>query len=312
MPGPSKPLRRRRIPSMFSHHRPLLSTPCPTTPSVDQKHGAYNIDPATKLTSSATCHIADGKLWRARTHRARRSHPCPSTPKGSSCGPGCRHHVHFLEPVGQDAQETILTRSRPLAASPAGSPRVCMPNTAPVGRHAGNHELIQQNAARRGARPLLTHGCITAAMKANISSRRTVRSRRAGRRGRSERRRPVRRENQLMRMPSNNARMFRLPVLDHCPTSRADQGRRHELGTVSTRLGLKGWPHAAEDIIVATQHHPFLRQSGAHTICSTSLAMSVGLMLPPRSTSINVHGRGHVRTHIALDRESLGTYDTTS
>src|SRR4030095_8532248 len=55
----------------------------------------------------------------------------------------------------------------------------------------------------------------------------------------------------LMRTALEYARTFGIPVADHCeePTLSAG-GVMHE-GTISTRLGLKGIPAAAEEIMVA-------------------------------------------------------------
>ena len=56
---------------------------------------------------------------------------------------------------------------------------------------------------------------------------------------------------QLMRTALEYARAFGIPVADHCEdTSLAHGGAMHE-GIVSTRLGLKGIPAAAEEIYVA-------------------------------------------------------------
>ena len=80
-------------------------------------------------------------------------------------------------------------------------------------------------------------------------------------------------------------------------------------GTVSTRLGLRGWPHAAEDIIVA-RNIILSSYSGAHIhMQHISSAMSVELMRRAKKDGINVTAEATPH-HIALTEEALGTYDT--
>jgi dihydroorotase len=57
--------------------------------------------------------------------------------------------------------------------------------------------------------------------------------------------------NELMRRALEYAKMFDLPVMDHCQDySLVTQGVMHE-GRWSTSLGLQGWPSAGEEMIVA-------------------------------------------------------------
>ena len=57
--------------------------------------------------------------------------------------------------------------------------------------------------------------------------------------------------NDLMRRALEYAKMFDLPVMDHCQDySLVTDGVMHE-GYWSTALGLRGWPAAGEEMIVA-------------------------------------------------------------
>ena len=59
--------------------------------------------------------------------------------------------------------------------------------------------------------------------------------------------------HELMRRAVEYARMFDLPVLDHCQDySLVGDGVMHE-GYWSTVLGLPGWPAAGEELIVSAQ-----------------------------------------------------------
>ena len=70
-----------------------------------------------------------------------------------------------------------------------------------------------------------------------------------GRRGFSDDGKPVA-TAQMMRRALEYSRIFDLPIIDHCeePTL-VDGGVVHE-GQVSLRMGLKGWPGVAEDVMV--------------------------------------------------------------
>src|SRR5438445_30667 len=47
------------------------------------------------------------------------------------------------------------------------------------------------------------------------------------------------------------AKMFDLPVMDHCQDDALTHDAAMNEGVMSMRLGLRGWPHAAEDLIVS-------------------------------------------------------------
>jgi dihydroorotase len=103
--------------------------------------------------------------------------------------------------------------------------------------------------------------------------------------------------------------MFDLPVLDHCQDESLTKGAVMNEGVVSTRLGLQGWPHAAEDIIVA-RNIILSRYTGAHIhMQHISSAHSVELMRQAKKDGVNVTAEATPH-HIALTEESLGTYDT--
>ena len=60
--------------------------------------------------------------------------------------------------------------------------------------------------------------------------------------------------NELMRRALEYAQMFDLPVMDHCQDySLVSDGVMHE-GYWSTALGLRGWPAAGEEMIVAPKY----------------------------------------------------------
>ncbi len=115
--------------------------------------------------------------------------------------------------------------------------------------------------------------------------------------------------NEIMRRAVEYAKMFNLTVLDHCQDDSLTEKAVMNEGVVSTRLGLKGWPHAAEDIIVA-RNIILSRYTGAHIhMQHISSAHSVELMRQAKKDGVNVTAEATPH-HIAFTDEALGTYDT--
>jgi dihydroorotase len=103
--------------------------------------------------------------------------------------------------------------------------------------------------------------------------------------------------------------MFGLPIMDHCQDASMTHGAVMNEGTVSTRLGLRGWPHAAEDVIVA-RDVILAEYTGARLhLQHISSRYSVGIIrrAKARGVSITAEATPH---HLALTEDALGTYDT--
>lgn len=262
------------------------------------------IDPATKRDKVGDIFISDGKFTAILTAAQKKSAKVIDA-KGLVVCPGLVDiHVHFREP-GQTHKENILTGSQAAAAG-GFTTVVCMPNTSPVADNAGTIELIN-NAARKAVVHVYPTGCITVGMKGQqLAPHGSLKK--AGVVAITDDGLCVE-SNQLMRNAVEYAKMFDLPVLDHCQDESLTKGAVMNEGTVSTRLGLKGWPHAAEDIIVA-RNIILSAYSGAHIhMQHISSAMSVELMRRAKRDGINVTAEATPH-HIALTEEALGTYDT--
>jgi dihydroorotase len=115
--------------------------------------------------------------------------------------------------------------------------------------------------------------------------------------------------NDLMRRAVEYARMFSLPVMDHCQDYSMTQGAVMNEGVVSTRLGLRGWPHAAEDIIVA-RNIILAEQTGAHIhLQHISSRYSVDHIRRAKARGVRVTAEATPH-HLALTEEALAGYDT--
>ncbi len=155
-------------------------------------------------------------------------------------------HVHLREPGNEDV-ETVATGAR--AAAAGGFTAICaMPNTDPVTDNQAAVGFIVRQAGRAGLTRVYPIGAISVGEKGERLSE-FGEMVGAGAVAVSDDGKPVV-SSHLMRTALEYARTFEIPVADHCeePTLAAG-GVMHE-GLVSARLGLKGIPAAAEEIMV--------------------------------------------------------------
>ena len=262
------------------------------------------IDPAAKRDKVSDVFIADGKFVKTLTPAQKKTAQVIDA-RGLVVCPGLVDiHVHFREP-GQTHKETILTGSQAAAAGGFTSV-VCMPNTSPVADNTGTIQLITAAAANAPVHVYAT-GCITVGMKGQqLAPHGSLKK--AGVVALTDDGLCIQ-SNELMHRAVEYAKMFDLTILDHCQDeSMTDKAVMNE-GVMSTRLGLKGWPHAAEDIIVA-RNIILSRYTGAHIhMQHISSAHSVELMRRAKQDKVNVTAEATPH-HIALTEDALGTYDT--
>lgn len=263
------------------------------------------IDPASKRDESGDVYITDGKfvpsLSADQKKRAKKIDA-----QGLVACPGLVDiHVHFREP-GQTHKETILTGSQAAAAGGFTSV-VCMPNTSPVADNAGTVQLINDSIRRDAVVKVYPTGCITVGMKgqalAPIGS-----LKRAGVVAITDDGECVQ-HNELMRRAVEYAKMFDLPVMDHCQDSSMTQGAVMNEGVMSIRLGLRGWPNAAEDVIVS-RNVILATYTGAHIHLqhiSSHNAVEIIRRAKSRGVSITAEATPH---HIALTDAEIASYDT--
>ncbi len=214
-------------------------------------------------------------------------------------------HVHLREP-GEEWKETIATGTR--AAARGGFTGVaCMPNTRPPIDSRSVVEFVLAQAREHGAVPVYPIGCVSKGQDglelAEMGDMAV-----AGARGFSDDGRPVASAG-LMRRALEYARIFDLPVIDHCeePTLVAG-GVAHE-GEVATRLGLPGWPGVAEDVMVQRDILLSEYTGGAVHIAHMSTGRSMDLVRCAKAAKIRVTCEVTPH-HIALTDEAIGSYDT--
>ena len=205
------------------------------------------IDPAARRDAKGDLFIADGR-FAAPFSAAQKKEAHKVDAHGRIACPGLVDiHVHLREP-GQTHKETIQTGTWAAAAGGFTSV-VCMPNTTPVADSAGTIEYIHNAIERGAAVRVYPTGCITVGQEGKqLAPAGTLK--RAGVVALTDDGRCVQ-NNEIMRRALEYAKMFDLPILDHCQDESMTENAAMNEGVMSTRLGLRGWPHAAEDVIVS-------------------------------------------------------------
>jgi dihydroorotase len=155
-------------------------------------------------------------------------------------------HTHLREP-GREDKETIATGTR--AAAAGGFTAVCaMPNTEPVNDTAGITRAILERARTDGAVRVYPIGAITRGSKGEeLAEYGDLRE--AGCVAVSDDGRPVA-SARVMRRALEYAQAFDLAVIDHCEEPSLTEKAPMNEGPVATLLGLRGWPGAAEAMMV--------------------------------------------------------------
>ncbi len=251
--------------------------------------GGRVIDPANHFDATADVLIVDGKVAAIGLDAAAKA-PAEierMDVKGLVVCPGLIDlHVHLREP-GQGAKETIATGTA-AAARGGFTTVVCMPNTSPAIDNPGTVALIDELAAEHGVVNVLVAGAITK----NIAGEELApigSLKKAGVVAITDDGHCVQ-NHELMRRALEYARMFDLPIMDHCQDySLVTDGVMHE-GYWSMALGLRGWPAAGEEMIVA-RNILLAELTGAHVHCQhLSTAGSVQLLREAKKRGLPVSG----------------------
>jgi dihydroorotase len=216
-------------------------------------------------------------------------------------------HVHLREP-GREDEETIASGTA--AAARGGFTSICcMPNTEPVNDTASVTEYIREQAQKVGRVHVFPIGCISKEQRGQeLTEIGDLVA--AGCVGLSDDGKPVM-NGELMRRAMEYATMFDLPLLPHCEdSSLSAEGAMHE-GRVSTELGLKGIPSAAEAVMVG-RDILLSEYTGAHVhICHVSTAESTRLIREAKSRGVRVSGEATPH-HLILTDEAVRGFNTNA
>ena len=216
-------------------------------------------------------------------------------------------HVHLREPGREDA-ETIETGSR--AAAAGGFTSVCaMPNTEPVIDNQSAVGFVIAQARRAGLCRVYPIGAVSLGQKGEQLTE-FGEMVAAGAVAVSDDGKPVATAH-LMRTALEYARTFGIPVIDHCEDRSLTAGAAMHEGLTSSRLGLKGWPRAAEDVIVA-RDIALAEYTGGHVhLAHMSTAGAARLIRDAKDRGINVTAEVTPH-HLALTDVCCEGYDTNA
>ncbi len=243
------------------------------------------IDPASDHDGIADVLLADGKVAGVGKGLGTPDGAERFDAKGLVVAPGFVDlHVHLREPGREDA-ETIATGA--LAAVAGGFTSICaMPNTDPVcdNQSAVGFVLKQAHAAKLAR--VYPIGAVSIGQKGEQLTE-FGEMVAAGAVAVSDDGKPVATAH-LMRTALEYARSFDIPVIDHCEERSLAEGAAMHEGLTSARLGIKGMPRAAEDLIVA-RDILLAELTGGHVhLAHMSTAGSVRLIRDAKSRGVRV------------------------
>jgi dihydroorotase len=216
-------------------------------------------------------------------------------------------HCHLREP-GREDVETIATGAR--AAAAGGFTAVCaMPNTDPVTDNQAAVGFIIRQASMAQAARVYPIGAVSVGQKGeSLAEFGEMVS--AGAVAVSDDGKPVASAH-MMRTALEYARTFGIPVADHCEEPTLAKGGAMNEGITSARLGLKGIPAEAEEIM-AIRDILLARRTGGHVhLCHMSTRGSVELIRWGKERGINVTAEVCPH-HISLTEEAIGLYETNA
>lgn len=218
--------------------------------------GARIVDPSQRIDRHGWLLIRDGRVVAIGTdaddlgaHLAESDMPVRTIELASEwiLAPGFVDlHVHLREP-GYEGKETIMTGAQ--AAARGGFTTICcMPNTNPVIDSRATLDYVLTRAKDAPA-----HVCPIAAISKGEDGRELSEMAElveAGAVAFSDDGRPVH-SSRLMRLALEYAAPLGVPVVEHCQDEDLVGGGVMNEGATATLLGLRGWPAAGEDVMLA-------------------------------------------------------------
>jgi dihydroorotase len=214
-------------------------------------------------------------------------------------------HVHLREP-GEEYKEDLVSGLR--AAAAGGFAAVCaMPNTRPVNDTRAVTEMLVAKAKSLGGTRLHPIAAVTVGQKGEALTE-MADLREAGAVAVSDDGRCVT-SSLVMRRALEYARTFDLPVIQHAEDHVLTQGAEMHEGAISSKLGLRGWPRVAEDIIVARDVLLAEATGARYHVAHVSTLGAVRILREAKSRGIAVTAEVTPH-HLLLTDASLLGYDT--
>jgi dihydroorotase len=214
-------------------------------------------------------------------------------------------HTHLREP-GFEYKETIQTGT--MAAIKGGITSVCcMPNTNPVNDSVFVTQFILEKSLKEGSCAVYPIGAITKGQKSEELTELEALLK-AGCMAFSDDGHPVT-NSLIMRRALEYSKIFDVPVISHCEDLQLSKGGVMNEGFVSTIVGLRGIPKAAEDTMVARDIALCELTGGKLHIAHVSTEGSISFIRDAKSrgTQVTAETCPH---YFTLKDESILSYDT--
>jgi dihydroorotase len=278
------------------------------------KNGSI-VDPAQRVATVGDVLVEDGKVVRLYDLADMQAdHEIEGeveiiNARGCVVAPGFTDlHVHLRQP-GEEYKETIASGT--LAAAYGGFTTVCaMPNTNPAHDRAAVIRQVRRLVQREAHINVEIVGAITLD-RAGQTLTEMSELLENGCFAFSDDNNPVA-DPAMMRNALAYAARLGVPIFAHCEDLRLNVGWAMHEGVVSTRLGLPGYPAAAEEAQIA-RDISLAELTGAHLhICHVSTAGGVSLIRNARRRGINITA-AVTPHHLTMDDRwvlgSLAGYD---
>jgi dihydroorotase len=216
-------------------------------------------------------------------------------------------HVHLREP-GFEWKETIQSGTQ--AALLGGFTSVCcMPNTKPVNDNAEITKFILEKAKHADAARVFPIGSVTQKLEGKEMSPLSE-LREAGCVAFSDDGEPVFNSG-IMRRALEWAGMLDAVICCHEEDKHLSCGGSMNESALSSKLGLKGFPKVAEEVMIARDIELARTTKSRVHICHVSTARSVELIRRAKNDGIRITCEATPH-HIVLTEDSVGDYDTNA
>ncbi len=265
------------------------------------------IDPASDTDTAADVLIEHGRIARIGPNLPRDDADRVIDACGCLVTPGLIDpHVHFREP-GQEHKETIQSGSE--AAVAGGFTTVCcMPNTTPaidsVPLIRFIHDRAEQAACRVFAVAAATKG------RAGIEPTEFDLLASAGAVAFSDDGDVIADAGVMYRIMRELSPLG-MVFMQHCQEPSLTRGASMHAGSISTRLGLGGWPRMAEELIIARDLRLVEETGCRYHIQHISSGGSVELVRRARAAGLPVSAEASPH-HLLLTHEACADYNTNA
>lgn len=216
-------------------------------------------------------------------------------------------HTHLREP-GFEYKETIRTGASSAAAG-GFTTVLCMANTKPVNDNQSVTRYILKKAEEEGVVNVHPAGAVSIGLKGERLTE-MAELKEAGCVALSDDGVPVT-NSALMRRALEYSLIFKLPIISHAEDPVLSAGGVMNEGEISTRLGLRGIPNAAEDAVVARDIMLAELTGGRLHIAHVSTRGAVRLVRAAKKRGVNVTAEATPH-HLALNHASAEGYNTNA